>query len=153
MAAWGHICRYHTFLADNEDQSWPGKAASAQSLFAGGQVLTVGSSDELRKIASVALPAPLCNDIQKQPVREEFTRELIKLSGGPLVAIQNAGYVIANLVRKKGSEKVIAHFVNYGPPAESVNVRLNLAGVVQRISPKNRLALRIAKPAQYRPCQ
>jgi hypothetical protein len=32
---------------------------------------------------------------------------------------------------------VIAHFVNYGPAAESVNVRLNLAGVVQRINPKN----------------
>lgn len=99
--------------------------------------LPQGLSKELRKIASAALPASLCNDIQKQPVREEFKRELLKLSGEPLVAIQNAGHVMANLVRKRSSEKVVAHFVNYGPAVESVNVRLNLAGVVQRINPKN----------------
>jgi hypothetical protein len=32
---------------------------------------------------------------------------------------------------------VIEHFVNYGPAPESVNVRQNLDGVVQRINPKN----------------
>jgi hypothetical protein len=210
-AAWGDICRYHMFLADNEDLYTDVKTVSNIGLVAppvipsfemslkraplynalaelnfmydvvllsrlndsslagykalvipdvpwtdenqlrviqkykqaGGQVLTVGSSEELRKIASAVLPASLCNDIQKQPVREEFKRELLKISGEPLVAIQNAGYVIANLVRKQGSEKVFAHFVNYGPAAESVNVRLNLAGVVQRINPKN---LRLLSP-------
>ncbi|MBZ5596665.1 MAG: hypothetical protein LAP39_30865 [Acidobacteriia bacterium] len=103
----------------------------------GGRVLTVGSSEELRKTASTVLPASLAEDIQKQPVRDEFKRELLKLAGDPLVAVQNARYVIANLVRKPGSDRVIAHFVNYGPAAESVNVRLNLAGVVKQINPKN----------------
>ena len=32
-------------------------------------------------LASIALPASLCNDIQNQAVREEFKRELLKLSG------------------------------------------------------------------------
>ena len=32
-------------------------------------------------LTSMALPASLCNDIQSQAVREEFKRELLKLSG------------------------------------------------------------------------
>ncbi len=44
--------------------------------------------------------------------------------------------MIANLARKHRSEKMIAHFVNYGRAAESVNVGLNLAGVIQRINAK-----------------
>jgi hypothetical protein len=103
----------------------------------GGQVLTVGSSDELKKMASTALPSTLVDEIQKQPGRDQFRRELVKVAGDPLVSVHNANYVVANLVRKVGSEKVIAHFVNYGPAAESVSVRLNLAGVVRQINPRN----------------
>jgi hypothetical protein len=104
---------------------------------AGGQVLTVGSSEELRKIASATLPGSLCQDIQKQSVREDFRRELLKLSGDPLVMVQGAGFVIANLVRKQGTQRVIAHFVNYGQAADNVNVRLNLAGAVKQVDPKS----------------
>ena len=32
-------------------------------------------------LASIALPASLCHDIQNQAGREEFKRELLKLSG------------------------------------------------------------------------
>jgi hypothetical protein len=104
---------------------------------AGGQVLTVGSSEQLRKIASATLPDSFCQDIQKQPVRDDFRRELLKLSGDPLVTVQNAGFVIANLVRKQGTRRVIAHFVNYGQAADNVTVRLNLAGVVKQVDPKS----------------
>jgi len=205
MTAWGDICRYNTFLADNEDlytdvrtlsniglvapavipsfemslQRAPLYNALAELNFmydvvllsrlndnslagykaivipdvpwtdenqlrvieryrkAGGQVLTVGSSEELRKIASATLPDSLCQDIQKQPVRDDFRRELLKLSGDPLVTVQGAGFVIANLVRKQGTQRVIAHFVNYGQAADNVNVRLNLAGVVKQVDPKS----------------
>jgi hypothetical protein len=104
---------------------------------AGGQILTVGSSDSVRKVSTATLPAATCQDIQKQPVREEFKRELLRLSGDPLVTIRNPGFVIANLVKKRGSGRVIAHFVNYSQPADDVNVRLNLAGVVSQIDPKS----------------
>lgn len=103
----------------------------------GGQVLTVGSSEELKKTASTILPASLIGDIQKQPVRDEFRRALVKLSGEPLVMVQNADYVIANLARKQGSDKLVVHFLNYGPAVGSVNVKLNLAGLVRQINSRS----------------
>jgi hypothetical protein len=50
-----------------------------------------------------------------------------------VITVRNAEYVIANVVRKTATGRVIAHFVNYGPPAENVNVRLNLRGVAKQI--------------------
>ena len=91
----------------------------------------------MRKIASATLPASLCREIQKQPVKEEFRRELLKLSGDPLVAVQGAGFVITNLVRKQKTGRVIVHLVNYGEAADNVSVRLNLAGAVKKIDPKS----------------
>ena len=205
MTAWGDICRYNTFLADNEDlytdvrtvaniglvappvipsfeMSLPraplynalaelnfmydvvllsrlsdNSLANYKAIVipdvpwtdenqlriiekykkAGGQILTVGSSEDLRKIASATLPASLCREIQKQPVKEEFRRELLKLSGDPLVAVQGPGFVITNLVRKQKTGRVIVHLVNYGEAADNVSVRLNLAGAVKKIDPKS----------------
>ena len=104
---------------------------------AGGQILAVGSAENLRKLATVTLPASLLEDIQKQPARDEFKQALIKVSGGPQVTVQNADYAISNLVKKTSSERVIAHLVNYSKAAENVNVRLDLAGVVRKVDPKS----------------
>ena len=41
--------------------------------------------------------------------------------------------MIANLVRKRGDGRVVAHFVNYGPPVENVAVRLNVAAAGGRV--------------------
>ncbi len=99
----------------------------------GGQILTVGSSEAIRKISSATLPASTIQDIQKQSVRDEFKRELLRLSGDPVIAVQNAEYVTVNVVRKSGSPKVIAHFINYGKPVDNVTVRLNLRGTSKQI--------------------
>lgn len=109
----------------------------------GGKVLTVGSSEELQKTASTLMPASLVEEIQKQPVRDEFKRMLVHLSGEPMITVQNAGYVIANLTRKKGSNQLAVHFINYGPAVESVNIKLNLTGVLRQI---NSRSLRLLSP-------
>lgn len=99
----------------------------------GGQILTVGSSEAIRKISSATLPASTTQDIQKQPVRDEFKRELLRLSGDPVITIQNAEFVIANVVGKRGSARVVAHFINYGKPLDNVIVRLNLRGISKQV--------------------
>jgi hypothetical protein len=104
---------------------------------AGGQILAVGSAENLRQLAAVTLPASLLQDIQKQPARDELKQALLKVSGDPQVAIQNADYAISNLVKKKSSGRLVAHFVNYSKPADNVNVKLNLTGVVNKVDPKS----------------
>jgi hypothetical protein len=110
---------------------------------AGGQILTVGSTEELRRISSVTMPSSVCQEIRKPVVREEFSRNLLKLSGKPRVAIENGNYVIANLVRKKGTERLVAHFVNYGESANDVAVQLNLEGAVRQV---NAASIRLLSP-------
>ena len=81
--------------------------------------------------------ASIIADIQKQPVRDEFRQALLKISGNPQVALQNADFAISNLVKKTNSEKVITHFVNYSKTAENVGVKLDLSGVVRKVDPKS----------------
>jgi len=104
---------------------------------AGGQILAVGSAESLRKLANVTLPASVVQDIQKPAAREQFKQAMTQVSGEPQVTLRNAEYVISNLVKKQRSNRVIAHFVNYGKTVDNMAVTLNLAGVVNRVDPQS----------------
>ncbi|UCH09309.1 MAG: hypothetical protein JSU61_08695 [Fidelibacterota bacterium] len=99
----------------------------------GGRVYTIGSCDELRALADTYSPSSLIQEIGRKTRRDEFSRRLHELSGAPLVSIPDAPYVLANVVKKLGSEQVILHLVNYSEPVENMKVRVNLEGVVDSI--------------------
>jgi len=109
----------------------------------GGKIYTVGSSMDLKRLATVYSPPSICQEIQMQATRKEFLNNLQKLSPEPLIALENAKYVIANAVRKKGADRIILHLVNYSKPVENVKVKVNLEGFVNRI---NRESIRLLSP-------
>ena len=102
----------------------------------GGQILSVGSAENVRKTSSLTLPQSVIADILKPPVREEFRQAVIKVSGEPQVTVQNGPYVISNLVKQK-SGRLIFHLVNYEKPVDNLTVKLDLTGVVNKVDPKS----------------
>jgi hypothetical protein len=102
----------------------------------GGQILSVGSAENVRKISNLTLPQSVVGDILKPDVREEFRQAVIQVSGEPQVTVQGGPFVISNLVKQK-SGKLIFHLVNYEKPVENVTVKLDLTGVVNKVDPKS----------------
>lgn len=100
----------------------------------GGKIYTVGSSMDLKRLATVYSPPSISQEIQKEATRKEFLNNLWKLSPEPLITLEDAKYVIANVVRKKGTDRIILHLVNYSKPVENVKVKVNLEGFVNRIN-------------------
>ena len=49
-------------------------------------------------------------------------------------AASNAKYVIANIARKLGTDRIIVHFVNYSDTKENIKVKLNLKGFTRAIN-------------------
>ncbi len=99
----------------------------------GGVVLTVGSSEELRALATVTRPASLTREIEQRTQKLAFLRDLQRLYGEPLITMSNVPYVISNIVQKRDSDKIIVHFVNYHRNLRNVKVSLNLEDFVGSI--------------------
>ncbi len=55
------------------------------------------------------------------------------LTGEPLVTLKNTNYVLANIVRKKDTGKVILHLVNYSDTVKNLKVQINLENVLDTI--------------------
>ncbi len=57
-------------------------------------------------------------------------------AGGPRLSLEPRGYVLGQLTRKPDGRTFILHLLNYDQraPAENVNVRLELSGLVQDLS-------------------
>ena len=106
----------------------------------GGKIYTLGSSDDLKEIATIWSPASLSRDMRKSAARKEFFANLKKLTGQPLVSIKGSKYVLANLVKKQESGRLILHFVNYAKPVRNLKVSVNLEGLVDSIK-KDRIKL------------
>ena len=111
----------------------------------GGKIYTIGSSENLKRLATVYSPPSVCQEIEKETTRKEFLNNIEKLSGEPLITLKGAKYVIANIVKKKGTDRIILHFVNYSESVENVRVQVNLEGFVDRISKEN---IRLLSPDQ-----
>ena len=57
-------------------------------------------------------------------------------AGGPRLSLQPRGYVLGQLTRKPDGRTLILHLLNYDhhAPAENVEVRLDLSGLVPDLS-------------------
>ncbi len=102
----------------------------------GGKIYTIGSSRELRELATLQSPASLLEEAKNQPGRRKLLANINQLSGEQVITIPGTQYVAANVVRKTDSDRVILHFVNYHTPLTNVHVSVNLEGVVKRIDGK-----------------
>ena len=104
------------------------------------------------KVLVVPFPLPRLSDEQKN-ILDSFTAaggviiktaepaaDLIKqveaAAGGPLLTLENRGYLVANVTRKSDGKTFIVHLINYDHqvPAENVKVRLDLSGEVEDLS-------------------
>ena len=107
----------------------------------GGKVFTVGSSKELRALANITASASLTQQIKERSQKMAFLRDLKELYGDPLIVLQNGPYVISNIVKKQGSDKIIVHFVNYERNIDNLKVTLNLGGFVNSVDRNSLLLL------------
>ncbi len=101
----------------------------------GGNIYTIGSCPELREVASLTSPASLCADTDGSEVKEKLIKNFKKLSLQPLIVLEETRYVLANVVRKSDSGKILLHFVNYARPVENLTVNVFLGGILDSIDP------------------
>lgn len=102
----------------------------------GGKIYTIGSSRELVELADVQSPASTLETMENENGRQELLAKIEQLSGEQVITIPGTSYVVANVVRKTDSDRVIVHFVNYNTPLKNVRVSLNLEGVLKQIDAK-----------------
>jgi hypothetical protein len=103
----------------------------------GGKIYVMGSHKNLQDIATINSPAYLCHQTTKEKVRMEFIDNLNKLLPNRIIKLSDSEFILANVVKKKGTKQVIVHFVNYSDKIEKLKVNLNLEGVVDTISEDN----------------
>jgi hypothetical protein len=102
---------------------------------AGGKLYTIGSAKRIRDLSDAVAPGDLFGTLGELSVRQELLESLRRLEGQPLVAVEGANYVAANLVRKQNQKQFILHLVNYDTPVKDLKVRVNLDGVANAINP------------------
>ena len=100
----------------------------------GGKIYTLGSYNDLQKIATETSPLSLVTELKNSNARNEFGQKLRNLTGEPLVTLKNSKYVLANIVRKKDTGKIIVHFVNYAEAVKNLKVQINLENVLDSIN-------------------
>ena len=99
----------------------------------GGKIYTLGSYDDLQDIATEISDLSLITDLKNSGARNEFGQKLRSLTGEPLVTLENSEYVLANIVRKKDTGKLILHLVNYSKTVKNLKVQINLENVPDAI--------------------
>lgn len=110
---------------------------------AGGKLYTIGSAKRLRDLSDAVAPADLFGRLAEPSVRQELRESLRRLEGEPLVTVEGAPYVAANLARKQGTKRLILHLVNYDQPVRNLKVKVNAEGVGETI---DRASLRLYSP-------
>lgn len=118
----------------------------------GGKIYTIGSTPELKEVSDAWSHPDLFGRLAGAPVRDELRRQLQQLEGEPLVALNDAPYVAANLVQKKESRRLMLHLVNYDKPLTNVRVHLNLEGVAGKIN-KNKVRCLSPDQPTFTPAQ
>jgi hypothetical protein len=106
----------------------------------GGKIYVIGSIPELAKLADIYSPTLLIQELQQKSKRKEFAKNICTLSGDPLVSIENANYIITNIVKKQGTDRFIIYFVNYSDFKDNVKVKINLEGFIDEVN-KDKIVL------------
>jgi hypothetical protein len=103
----------------------------------GGKVYVIGSSKELQDRSTLIAPAYLCHETKKENVRLELLRDLEKLLPNRMITLENSENLLVNMVKKRDTDQVIIHFVNYTDIMNNVRVKLNLEGLFKNYDEKN----------------
>ncbi len=101
----------------------------------GGKLYVIGSAKKIRDMSDAVAPADLFARLAEPAVRKELSESIRRLEGEPLVTVEGARYVAANLVRKQNQKRFILHLVNYDRPVQNLTVRVNLNGIADAIDP------------------
>ena len=101
----------------------------------GGKLYTIGSAKKIRDISDAVAPADLFAKLGEPSVRKELSESIRRLEGEPVVTIEGASHVAANLVRKQSQKRFILHLVNYDRPVQNLTVKINLDGIADAIDP------------------
>jgi len=101
----------------------------------GGKLYTIGSAKKIRDMSDAVAPADLFPKLGDPSVRKELSESIRRLEGEPLVTVEGARYVAANLVRKQDQKRFILHLVNYDRPVQNLTVKINLDGIADAIDP------------------
>ncbi len=109
----------------------------------GGKLYTIGSAKNIRDISDLVSAADLFGKLGEPAARKELSESLRRLEGEPLVTVEGAGYIAANLVRKQNQKRFILHLVNYDRPVRDLRVKINLEGIADAIDPAS---LRLYSP-------
>jgi hypothetical protein len=102
---------------------------------AGGKLYTIGSAKKIRDMSDAVAPADLFAKLGDPSARKELSESIRRLEGEPLVTVEGARYVAANLVRKQSQKRFILHLVNYDRPVQNLTVKVNLDGIADAIDP------------------
>ena len=138
------LSRYRAIIITDipwlDSDQWSALEAFKQK---GGKLYTIGSAKKIRDISDLVSAADLFGTLGEPAARKELSESLRRLEGEPLVAVEGAGYVAANLVRKQNQKRFILHLVNYDRPVRDLRVKINLEGIADAIDPAS---LRLYSP-------
>ena len=138
------LSRYKAIIVTDipwlDSNQWSALEAFKQG---GGKLYTIGSAKKIRDISDLVSPADLFGKLGERAARKELSESLRRLEGEPLVTVEGARYVAANLVSKQNQKRFILHLVNYDRPVQNVNVKVNLDGIADGIDPAS---LRLYSP-------
>ena len=138
------LSRYKAIIVTDipwlDSNQWSALEAFKQG---GGKLYTIGSAKKIRDISDLVSPADLFGKLGERAARKELSESLRRLEGEPLVTVEGARYVAANLVRKQNQKRFILHLVNYDRPVQNVDVKVNLDGIADGIDPAS---LRLYSP-------
>lgn len=100
----------------------------------GGKLFVMGSSEDVQKLATVKAPEYLCHNTHQSNIQKEFLGQLNELLPQRIIQLDNAEYVLANVVQKTDNDQVVIHLVNYLKRLKNIEVNLNLEGIVKNIN-------------------
>jgi hypothetical protein len=109
----------------------------------GGKLYTIGSAKKIRDLSDAVAPAELFANLGDPSARKELSESIRRLEGEPVVTVEGASFVAANLVRKQNQKRFVLHLVNYNRPVQNLSVKINLEGIADAIDPGS---LRLLSP-------
>ncbi len=138
------LARYKTVVIADIPWMEPSQAAAIEKFkTAGGKIYTIGSAKKFRDMADAVSPADLFGALADASARKGLAETVRRLEGEPLVTVDGAPYVAANVTRKNGSNRFMLHLVNYDRPLKNLRVKVNLDGIAETIDAKG---LRLYSP-------
>ncbi|HSB17726.1 MAG TPA: hypothetical protein VLE22_24975 [Bryobacteraceae bacterium] len=138
------LARYKTVIITDIPWMEASQAAAIKTFKqAGGKIYAIGGAKKFRDMADVVSPADLFAKLSEPSARKTLAESLRRLEGEPLVMVEGAPYVAANLAKKNRQNRFFLHLVNYDRPLKDVRVKVNLDGIAESINAKG---LRLYSP-------